>query len=98
MNRGTGYTSVPTVTLTGGGGGSGATARAYFGEYSTITQDFVNDNLEDTSFFATAHFDLERALDETFDGDRMCQVSFNVGDATGMAEGITCGPIRRPSL
>ena len=36
-------------------------------------------------YFATAHFDLERALDETFDGDRMCQVSFNVGDETGMA-------------
>ena len=28
---------------------------------------------------------LERALDEAFDGDRMCQVSFNVGDRTGMA-------------
>ena len=39
---GTGYTSVPTVTITGGGGGSGATARAYFGVFSTIMQDFVN--------------------------------------------------------
>ena len=37
------------------------------------------------ALFATAHFDLERALDETFDGDRMCQVSFNVGDNVGMA-------------
>ena len=52
MNRGTGYTSVPTVTLTGGGGGSGATARAYFGQYSTISQDFVNSDAE-SSFFAS---------------------------------------------
>ena len=83
MNRGTGYTSVPTVTLTGGGGGSGATARAYFGVFSTIMQDFTD--MMTQSRFATAHFDLERALNETFDGDRICQVSFNVGDAAGMA-------------
>ena len=29
--------------------------------------------------------DLERALNEAFDGDRLCQVSFNVGDESGMA-------------
>ena len=106
-DRGTGYTSVPTVTVSGGGG-SGATARAYFGTFSTIMQDF-SDNA-DTSLFATAHFDLERALDETFDGDRMCQVSFNVGDPTGMAPRLravlyptvsrcqTCWPFRQSTL
>ena len=76
-NRGTGLPSAPLLTFTGGGG-TGALAEATLWQYSRITQDFVNANAD--SRFASATFDLARALVEA-DRDKFCYPSFDVGAA-----------------